>query len=533
MLRLRPYALVGSTLVPIGTVTHPPRPVPEAPDRGSARVSLADLADSLAGARLCGDAASARATVLGDVTLDSTEAAPGVLFACRPGTRTDGHLFAPQAAASGSPALLVERVLDLPVPQVRVPSVAEAVGPAAALVHGHPSRRLLLAGVTGTNGKTTSVYLLEAAMRGAGHVTGLIGTVQTVVAGVARTGVRTTPEATDLQRLFADMLEQGVSAAAMEVSSHGLALGRVRGTRFAVVLFTNLTQDHLDFHGDIEEYFSAKASLFDPAYSPSAVINLDDPYGARLADIATERGLDTVGVSLGGVPAAAARAQDVVLETDSSRFTAVLDGRRVPVRLRLPGRFNVANALGALAAVARLGADPEEAAAGMAALRGVPGRMERVDAGQPFAVVVDYAHTPDSLEHVLRAAREFTRGRTLVVVGCGGDRDRGKREPMGAAAASLADFAVFTSDNPRSEDPAVILDALVAGARTAGGSWTVEPSRYEAIRLALESAEPGDVVVLAGKGHETTQEFASITVPFDDRAVARELLEPKWSGGGE
>jgi UDP-N-acetylmuramoyl-L-alanyl-D-glutamate--2,6-diaminopimelate ligase len=493
-------------------------------------VRLSALLQAVPAARLAGPDQPEEPT-LHDVTLDSREAGPGVLFACRPGERTDGHVHAPAAVAAGAPALLVERVLDLDVPQLVVPRVADAVGEAAAAVHGHPSSGLALAGVTGTNGKTTTTYLIEAALRGGGHRTGLIGTIQTLVDGAAVPGVRTTPESTDLQRLFARMAAAGVTAAAMEVSSHGLALGRIRGTRFGVAAFTNLTQDHLDFHRDLEDYFAAKASLFDPRFTPHAVVNIDDPYGARLAVLAAGRGLAVDTVSPGGAGGAAVLARDVRLAADGSDFTAVLHGEHVPVHLGLPGAFNVANALVALACAVRLGVDVHLAVRGIEALDGVPGRMERVEAGQPFAVLVDYAHTPDSVEKVLRAARELTAGRLLVVVGCGGDRDRAKRGPMGAAAATFADHAVFTSDNSRSEDLAVILDAMVEGARATGGAWSVEPDREAAIALALDAAGPGDVVVIAGKGHEVTQEFADRIVPFDDRAVARALLAARWGGG--
>ena len=518
---------------PFETVTTPspptsadtPGPIPA---QGPA-ATLADVLAALPRARLApGAGAEPAAVALRDVTLDSREAAAGVLFACRPGARTDGHRFAQAAASAGAAALLVERPQDVAVPQVQVESVAQAVGEAAAVVHGHPSRDLLVAGVTGTNGKTTSAYLLESAFRAAGHRTGLIGTVQTLVAGQAQPGVRTTPEATDLQRLFARMRAERVGAVAMEVSSHGLALGRVRGVRFGVALFTNLTQDHLDFHADLEDYFAAKASLFDPAYTPRAVVNTDDPYGARLAAMAQERGLEVTRVSPSGAAGADARAVDVRLEREGSRFTAVLPQGAVDVALRLPGGFNVANALGVLAALVVLGMPPEGAAAGLGALDGVPGRMQRVPGAQPFTVLVDYAHTPDSVEHVLRAARELTAGRVIVVIGCGGDRDRGKRGPMGRAAAELADLAVFTADNPRSEDPEAILAAMAEGARATGGDWRVEVSRADAIRLALDAAGPGDVVVIAGKGHEATQEFADVTVPFDDRAVAAEILAERW-----
>lgn len=472
----------------------------------------------------------ARELAIRDVTNHTRDAGPGVLFACRPGLLTDGHDFGPAAVAAGSPALLVERILDVGVPQLQVESVAGTLGEVAATVHGHPSAELALAGVTGTNGKTTVTYLLEAILAAAGHTTGVIGTVATRIAGETVAGARTTPEAPDLQRLLRRMVGAGVSAAAMEVSSHGLALGRVTGTRFAVAMFTNLSQDHLDFHSDVEAYFDAKAALFTPRFAPVAVVNVDDRFGQRLAG---ETPLRVVRVGSGRDAHVTAR--DVASGPDGSTFTAVLHGRSVTVRTALPGHFNVTNALCALAAAEVVGVAPEVAAAGIATLSGVPGRMERVDAGQPFTVLVDYAHTPDSLQNVLQAARALVAGQApaadgaraqvIVVIGCGGDRDRGKRPLMGRAAAEGADLAVLTSDNPRSEDPLAILDAMAAGARgVPGARHTVEPSRRGAIALALDHARPGDVVVIAGKGHETSQELADRVVAFDDRAVARELL---------
>ena len=461
---------------------------------------------------------------LGDVTHDSRQAGPGVLFACRPGQRVDGHDFAGQAVAAGSPALLVERLCDLPVPQIVVSSVADVLGHAAAAIHGYPSRALTLVGVTGTNGKTTTTHLLESAFRAAGHVTGLIGTVQTRVAGQAVPGVRTTPESTDLQRLLARMVSAGATAAAMEVSSHGLALGRVAGTSFAVAVFTNLSQDHLDFHADLEDYYAAKARLFLPAHTQAAVVNVDDPWGHRLAAAAP---VPVLRVSLSG---AAEDADVTALDADEGpegwTITVACAGMRLRLRTRLLGRFNAENALCALAAAHAAGIDLDAAAAGIAALDGVPGRMERVDAGQPFTVLVDYAHTPDSVAHVLSAARSLAgHKRVLVVVGCGGDRDPTKRPLMGRVAAQLADFVVLTSDNPRSEDPLAILDMMASGARAVpGATWAIEPDRRAALALALQQADPGDVVVIAGKGHEPYQTIADRTMPFDDRLVARELL---------
>ena len=465
--------------------------------------------------------------VVRDVTHDSRQAGPGMLYACRPGEHADGHDFAPAAVAAGSPALLVQRVLDQPVPQLQVPSTAAALGPVAAEVHQHPSAAMTLCGITGTNGKTTTAYLLESILRAAGHRTGLIGTVQTLIAGQAVPGVRTTPEAPDVQRLLARMRNAAVTAAAMEVSSHGLALGRVAGTRFTVAVFTNLSQDHLDFHADLEDYFQAKALLFTSDYTKTAVINVDDPYGRRLAQTSD---VELVALSPSGTATAAdVGATDVQTTEEGCRFVAQLRTGAVAVRTPLVGDFNVANALCAMAAAEVAGVDLDTAAAGIAACRGVPGRMEPVDAGQPFTVLVDYAHTPDSLERVLTAARRMVgpdSGRkVVVVVGCGGDRDTGKRPLMGRVAARLADLAVLTSDNPRSEDPTAILAGVAGGAAVVyGARWQVVIDRRDAIAAALDAAGSGDVVIIAGKGHEAYQELADRTVEFDDRLVARALL---------
>jgi len=479
-------------------------------------VTLADVAATTGGA-LRGEAA----TPIRDVTHDSATVEDGTLFACRPGQRADGHDFAPAAAAAGAAALLVERWLDVGLPQVAVPSVAAVLGPAAALVHGAPSTRLRLLGVTGTNGKTTTAYLLEAILAAAGHRTGLVGTIETRIAGHSVAGVRTTPEASDLQRLLRRMLDEGVSAAAMEVSSHGLALGRVAGTRFAAVGFTNLSQDHLDFHGDMESYFAAKAGLFDPAYAAVGVVAVDDAWGRRLA---AEAGIDVVTLSARGA-AADVTASGVHAGPQGARFTAHLRDGDVAVRTRLAGDFNVDNALLALALAEAAGIDPAVAAEGLAALPGVPGRLEPVEAGQPFAVLVDYAHTPDAVASVLASLqRAAGGGRVLIVLGCGGDRDEDKRPHMGHAAVAGADHAVLTSDNPRSEDPEAILAAMRVGARQAGGSFEEVSDRAAAIAHAVALAAPGDVVLIAGKGHETVQEVAGVTHPFDDREVAAAAL---------
>ena len=495
---------------------HPTSAPPVAPTR------LDAIAELTSGRLLAPGAA--RSQTVTDVTHDSQQAGPGVLFACRPGAHADGHDFAPDAIERGSPALLVERQLDLPVPQVRVDSVADRLGSVAAAVHGDPTRQLTVAGVTGTNGKTTCAMLLEAVLADAGP-TGLIGTVVTRIGGEEVAGVRTTPEATDLQRLFRRMLVAGVRSVAMEVSSHGLALGRANGTRFAVALFTNLTHDHLDFHGSMEDYFAAKARLFTRQLSAAAVINVDDPWGMRLAGEAT---VPVTTVSSGPVTDADIIATGITAEATRSRLTVRVHSTPLELDIGMPGGFNASNALMVLAAADVLGVDHAVVVESLRDPPVVPGRMERIDEGQPFTVLVDYAHSPDALTRVLAAAHEIVHGRVIVVVGCGGDRDQQKRPAMGAAAVTGADHAFFTNDNPRSEDPAVILEAMVSGARSAaGGRWTVEPDRRAAIAAALAAAEPGDAVVVAGKGHETGQQLGDRTVPFDDREVTRTLLREK------
>ena len=508
------------------------------PSRPSSPISLAALGEIVPGAsRFHGiTAAQARTLLLADVTHDSRDAGPGVLFAARPGERVDGHDFVADAVAAGSPAVLVQRRVDHDVPQLVTRSVSDALGAVSAAIHDHPSQELLLLGVTGTSGKTTTTYLLEAILAAAGHRTGLVGTVETRIGDTVVPGVRTTPEATDLQRLFHTMLRAGVDAAAMEVSSHGLALGRVAGSRFAVVGFTNLSHDHLDFHDSLEEYFETKAMLFTRDYAGIGVVNVDPAaeagdaggaaahgasWGRRLADAAP---IDVVTISTAGSSADVV-AEDLRLNATESRFVARLRSGVYPARVRIPGQFNVANALLALAMAEAAGIDAEVAVEGLAQLQGVPGRMEAVDVGQACTVLVDYAHKPDALAKVLATARGLTDGRLIVVVGCGGDRDAGKRPEMGKAAAALADVAVLTSDNPRSEEPHAILADMAVGANTVpDADVRLEVDRRAAIGLALDAAEAGDVVVIAGKGHETYQELAQRTVPFDDRAVAREHL---------
>jgi UDP-N-acetylmuramoyl-L-alanyl-D-glutamate--2,6-diaminopimelate ligase len=456
-----------------------------------------------------------------DVTHRSQDVSPGALFFCVPGDRADGHDFAEWARRGGAAGLVVERWLDIAIPQVRVPSVRRTMGPISAELFDHPSRSLTVTGVTGTNGKTTTTYLLESIFRAAGLAPGMIGTTGVRIAGHAVPFERTTPEAPDLQRLLAAMRQGGVGPVAMEVSSHGLDQHRVDGTTFACAVFTNLSQDHLDYHRTMESYFEAKARLFTPELSRRAVLGGDTRDGRRLAERSR---IPSVTFGLG--PECDVVATEVEVSASGLAFT--VDGLKVRSRLR--GRFNVYNCLGALAVGREVGIDDRAIVEGISSLGGVPGRLEPVDAGQPFTVLVDYAHTPDSLEGAAWAGRELTGGRLIVVFGCGGDRDRGKRPLMGAAATRIANLTFITSDNPRSEDPEAILAQIERGARDGGGTYVLQSDRRLAIRAALQEAAPGDVVLIAGKGHETGQQFRDRTLPFDDRVVAAEELEAMLGG---
>lgn len=436
---------------------------------------------------------------------DSRRVVPGSVFCCLRGEHHDGHDHAREAVEAGAVLLVVERLVRAGAPELVVTDTRVALGRLAAAFHGHPAERLAVVGVTGTNGKTTTTSLLGALLEGHGWPTAVLGTLS---------GVRTTPEAPELQAALAAHVREGKRAVVMEVSSHALALARVEGCRFEVGVFTNLGRDHLDFHGTEERYFSAKARLFEPERCEHGVINRDDVHGRLL--------LDAV-----GIPTTSYGLDDV----DDLRVGPGWHGYRwrgVQINVPIGGRFNAYNSLAAATTAAVLGLSPDEIAHGLAQVPPVPGRFESVDAGQPFSVVVDYAHTPDGLEGVLGAAREVAGGgRVIVVFGCGGDRDREKRPAMGATAATLADAVVVTSDNPRSEDPDEIIVTVVEGVpeRYRDRLVATTPDRREGIATALRLAEPGDVVVIAGKGHESTQTIGSDVVPFDDRVVARELLE--------
>lgn len=459
------------------------------------------------------------ATPVSGVACSSVSVAPGDAFFCIPGFAHDGHDFAEDAVSRGAAVVVAKRPLPgVGAPQVIVGDTRAALAEASAAWFDRPSRSMDVVGITGTNGKTTTTFLLDAILRAAGRRTGLIGTVGTWVAGERSVSARTTPESRDLQELLARMRDAGCDAVSMEVSSHALDLHRVDATDFAVAAFTNLTQDHLDFHRTLEEYASVKARLFTDLPVGARVLDVDDPFGCVLA--ARVEGAVTVGRS----EAASVRADDLALTADSSRFRLITPAGHVDVALPLAGDFNVSNALVAAGCALALGIGPDVIAEGLAAAPQVPGRMERVDEGQAFSVLVDYAHTPDGLVKALAAVREVTPGRVITVFGCGGDRDPAKRALMGAAAARLADVAVLTTDNPRSEDPVGIVLQIEDGMRGSTVQRVVELDRREAIAAALAMARAGDTVLLAGKGHEDYQIFADRTVHFDDREVAGEEL---------
>lgn len=467
---------------------------------------------------------------------DDRQVAPGTVFFCVRGFTRDGHDFADKAVAAGAAALVVDHPLDAGVPEIVVDDVRAAMAPAAAALAGDPTARLRTVGITGTNGKTTTSYLLRQLLEAGGVRSGLLGTVSQIVGGRELDAGRTTPEAIDLQPRFRAMLDAGDEACVMEVSSHALELGRADAIHWAAAIFTNLSQDHLDFHPDLEAYFVAKTRLFAAAGDAPKVVDVDDAHGRRLA----ERHTDAITVAI-DAPDARFRAENVRSDVHGSTF--MVEGREL--RTTMPGRFNVRNALQAYVTACELGVDADVAAAALASASGVPGRLEAITAGQPFAVLVDYAHTPDALDNVIRAARGLVDGtegdpstprpdadgRVICLFGCGGDRDRTKRPQMGRIAAQHSDLAILTSDNPRSEDPEAILDDVAVGIEAARGDGGGRPIQVErvadrqaAIDRAIAVARAGDVVLITGKGHEQGQTFADRTIPFDDRSAARRAL---------
>nr|WP_086023755.1 UDP-N-acetylmuramoyl-L-alanyl-D-glutamate--2,6-diaminopimelate ligase [Streptomyces sp. SID8354] len=560
---LRPGPVLPGTLTAVSQADQSPKAqhaekggpgrYPGAPRPDEVRPTpLADLAQQLA-IPVPDGAAAVQVT---GITHDSRAVRPGDVYAALPGARLHGADFVAQAADLGAAAILTdpsgaERAAATGLPVLAVDDPRGRMGALAVSIYGAPGDDLLQIGITGTSGKTTTAYLIDGGLRAAaakeierglheaqpaggaagrrvGGPTGLIGTVESRIGDERLKSERTTPEATDLQALFAVMRERGVRSVTMEVSSHALVLGRVDGCVFDVAVFNNLSPEHMEFHSGMEDYFHAKAQLFTKARSKAGVVNLDDEYGRRLA--AGESEVPVTTFSAEGHPDADWRAADVEVGTLGSTFTVHGPGG-VTVRAACPiaGPFNVSNALAAITALAVAGVDPQTAADGVAAVPGVPGRLERVDAGQPYLAVVDYAHKTDAVESVLRALRKVTTGKVHAVLGCGGDRDRQKRMPMGAAVARLADTAVLTSDNPRSEDPLAILATMLAGAAEVPvherGTVLVEEDRAAAVAAAVARAEPGDTVIVAGKGHEQGQDIAGVVRPFDDRQVLRAAIE--------
>jgi UDP-N-acetylmuramoyl-L-alanyl-D-glutamate--2,6-diaminopimelate ligase len=458
---------------------------------------------------------------VGDLAYDSRKAAPGTLFICIKGDHFDGHDYAAAAVGSGAVAIICERPAGSGVPELLVEDSRAAMNRLAAPFFGNPSRHLGVAGVTGTNGKTTIAFMLESIFRANREGSGMIGTVESRVAGRSLPAGRTTPESVDIQRLLKEMVDVGVGKCALEVTSIGIDSGRIQGIEFDVAVFTNLTHDHLDHHQTMERYYNSKVKLFTDPAPGAAVINRDDGYGQRLlTQVAVPS--TTYGLSAG----ADLTAEDVKLGPRGSTFVAVGNGVRQQVKVALSGGFNVSNSLAAIAAAGAMGIGSEAAAAGIEGLSHVPGRFEPVREGQDFMVFVDYAHTPDGLENVLRAAHDLGGSRVIAVFGCGGDRDRAKRPLMGRAAARHADLVFVTSDNPRTEDPRSIISAIEAGLKEEPprGGYEVIEDREQAIRAALTAARTNDVVVIAGKGHETGQEKGGKITPFDDRTVAARAL---------
>ena len=481
--------------------------------------------------QLCSDiTAEVRALEVSGLAYDSRKAEPGYLFWAFPGSRVDGREFARQAIEKGAVAAVSDlaRPNDFQGHWIQVAHGRRALATAAGNFYGHPDRRLGLTGITGTNGKTTTSYLVDSVLRAAGHTTALIGTIEYRLAGRPLKAVNTTPESLDLFGIFAGLEREGGTHATMEVSSHGLALGRVYGVQFHTAVFTNLTRDHLDFHKTMEDYFAAKQLLFlgnGAAPAKVAVLNCDDAYGRAMQVMG---GTEVIWYGL--KEGATARACNVSSGFSGLRFEVQYGGRTYPVESPLVGEINVYNILAAWCTGLSYGLDPDVIGHGIAGCSAVPGRFERVEEGQPFLVVVDYAHTDDALRNVIAVARALASKRVITLFGCGGDRDRAKRPLMGMAAAEHSDYVVLTSDNPRSEDPLDIMNDALVGLRRFDTPHLAEPDRAAAIRKAIELAQPGDVVVIAGKGHETYQTVKDKTIPFDDREVARGVLRSLgWS----
>lgn len=458
---------------------------------------------------------------IASLSMDSRKQMDRGLFFCIPGARFDAHEFAPQAVRNGAAALVVTHFVDLQVPQIRVENVRSAMSYMAAEFFGHPDRQMKLLGITGTKGKTTTSYLVKAIMEEAGYKVGLIGTTGNMIGQQYLKSEFTTPEPIDFFQTLRDMLDAGVSVVSMEVSAHAIAMGRLAGVHFEAGCYTNLSQDHLDLFGTMEKYFECKKSFFRPEWISNAAINVDDDTSKEiLRDITVPH--STYGICNN----ADIFARDIeITENGVSFIMKLFDVNEMPVELQLTGMFNVYNALAAAAVGLIMGVSPDVITRALSKVKSVPGRAQVLDTHTPYKVILDYSHSPDALENILNAVRVFARGRVISLFGCGGDRDHLKRPIMGEISGRLADFSILTSDNPRTEDPMEILAAIEEGIKPTGGKYAVIENRREAIRYALEMGREGDIIVLAGKGHETYQEIMGVKRPFDEKAVVAELLE--------
>lgn len=484
--------------------------------QGGIRMNLSELLKDVEVKEIIGNP---QLTITG-IAFDSRAVKPGNLFVCITGFEIDGHKFAPAAIEQGAAAIIAERDLsDLGVACVVVENSRKALALASATFYGHPERSFCLIGVTGTNGKTTTTYLIKSVLEAMGKKVGLIGTNQNMIGTEIIPTKRTTPDSLELMQLFSKMAEKNVDYVIMEVSSHSLVLDRVTACTFDVGAFTNITQDHLDFHKTMEEYLKAKGILFQ--ISKSGVINADDPGAKQLLAMSKCEKMLSYGVE----QECAMRASQVELKENGVFFTLHFEGEEYHVELGIPGKFSVYNAMTALACLAAAGIPMDQAVRCLKKARGVKGRVEVVNTGRDFSVIIDYAHTPDGLYNVIQTIRGFAKGRVITVFGCGGDRDKGKRPKMGKIASELSDFSVVTSDNPRSEDPNAIIEDILVGIKEGGGAYTIIPNRFEAIEYALDHAQKDDIILLAGKGHETYQILADRTITFDEREIVRKLLD--------
>ncbi len=455
-----------------------------------------------------------------DLFMDSRKTVPQGLFFCISGARFDAHEFADQAIANGACALVVERILDKPVPQLQVRSCRAAMSGIASAFFGRPADSLRLFGITGTKGKTTTSYLIKSILEAEGLSCGLIGTTGNMIGDRYLKSEFTTPEPIDLHRTFRQMVDEGVQAVSMEISAHAIEMGRLEGLHFEVGGFTNLSQDHLDLFGTMDRYFECKKSFFTPKWLKYAAVNVDDDHSAKII-----RDIRIPCLTYGICVNADLYARDIEISEDGVSFTIVFPDRiSERLDLRLTGMFNVYNALSAAAMCIQAGISKSAIIRGLEAVRAVPGRAEVIETDTPYKVILDYSHSPDALENILKTVREFARGRVIAVFGCGGDRDKLKRPIMGEISGRLADYSILTSDNPRSEDPFAILSSIEEGIKPTGGEYCVIENRREAIRHALKTARQGDVIVLAGKGHETYQEIRGVKRPFNEKTVVRELL---------